>query len=231
MKKIILTFVVITLISVTPSVSAKSWSNQGARDDRQQNREQLSANREAMRQQILSERENLRKEWQEGTIEAADKLGELHAENLSKRSAFYYNRLTGILARLDQAIKDAEAKYSVAKLAKSRSNYNESKAKLDSAKTLADAAITAFRNITGGSVSEARTALIAAREKAKNAWATYKDATKLMKDSVKELRTVIRANEPKPSRSPRASDDPQAIPDLRKKVKPSFVPVVPPPQD
>ena len=194
MKKILLAIVFISLLIVVPSASAKSWVNQDSREE------------------SLEERARLRQQWREGAIEAGEKLGELHALNLSKRNDLYYNRLVSILARLDQAIKNAEVKYGVSKLEKSRSFYTQAKSKLDSAKSQADAAITAFRNISGGKVSEARASLFSSREKAKNAWETYKEAVKLMKQSAQELRRVIRANMPTPS--PRASASPLIPPPI-----------------
>lgn len=239
MKKASFTIIIGLLVLSTASAQAVSWNNSGNKATRTKTREELKVAKDSMRDQVLREREKIRTEWKAGTVEAADKLGELHATTFGERSSFYYKRLSGILARLDQAIKEAETKYGTTKLASAKSLWTQAQTKLNSAKTLADSAVTAFKNIKGGTVSESKTSLTTARDKTRQATSAFKEASKLMKDSAKALRTVIQSNRPspspkasrspKPSGSPQSLRDPEAIPDANwRNPKLPKTPIVPP---
>lgn len=207
--------VIVALIALSSSSAfAVSWSNQGTKEERSTAREELRTKMTTARDTMLEEKEALRERVKAGETDAMQRIGKLHATQLTIRTGFYYERLKGIYDRLGRAISAAETSYGVDKLARAKSLWNQAGTKLEEAKVLAEKAGNDFNTVEGADLKSQRTEVLAARDEARAALTAFKDATKLMKDAAKELRSVINANRPsptpKPSRSPRPSVSPNA---------------------
>lgn len=149
-------------------------------------RETRMENRQEIRNEIQENREEVRELRQENRQEVRSVVAENHANRLERRFKFYYDRLSGIAARLQTRLDTLESNGK--DITAALSKLTEAKTKLESAKTLGAQSVAAFRAIDPAKFEEQKTQAKAARDLANQARVAFKDALALLKAVLKEVK-------------------------------------------
>jgi hypothetical protein len=149
-------------------------------------RETKLENRQEIRDAVKSNREEIKEIRVENRQEVRSMVAENHANRLERRFRYYYQRLSGIATRIQQRLETqkSEGKDTTAALTK----LQEAKSKLESAKSLSEQAVAAFRSIDPARFEEQKTQALGARDLANQARVTFKDALALLKTVLKEVK-------------------------------------------
>jgi hypothetical protein len=116
------------------------------------------------------------------------KVFENHANRLTKRFGFYYKRFTNIITRFEARL--AILKEDGKDITKTQVKLDLAKAKLEEAKKAGDLAIAAFKALDPSQFTELKTERLAARDLANAARKLYLDTFTLLKEALKELKTI-----------------------------------------
>lgn len=149
-------------------------------------RETRQENRREVREEVKENRDEMRDLRSENRQEMRSMVAENHANRLERRFKFYYDRLSGIAARLQNRLDTLKSngKDTASALAK----LTEAKTKLESAKTLGAQSVAAFRAIDPAKFEEQKTEAKAARDLANQARVAFKESLVLFKNVLKEVK-------------------------------------------
>jgi hypothetical protein len=139
-------------------------------------------------QEIRGERQDKREEGRAKMQDFRSHVAENHANRLSRRFAFYYNRLNDIITRFQSrldSLKTAGKDTSAAQTA-----LDKAKTSLASAKSKGDAAVAAFKAIDPAKFTEQKAEALAARDLANEARKLFLDTHTLLKDAFKALKVI-----------------------------------------
>ncbi len=125
---------------------------------------------------------------QEVKQEVRSNVAEKHASRLEKRFSSYYIRLNNIITRFQTRLDMLRVEGKI--IAPTQTKLDLAKAKLAQAKTMGDEAIMAFKAIDPVKFSEQKTEAFAARDTAKLARELFQETHNLLKDALKELKTI-----------------------------------------
>lgn len=175
MKKIILASLLLIL----------STSTTHAEEDRTL-RETRVENRQEVREEVKENREDMRALRAENRQEVRSVVAENHANRLERRFKFYYDRLSGIAARLQTRLDTLKSTGKDVSTAQTK--LTEAKTKLESAKNLGAQSVAAFRAIDPAKFEEQKVEAVAARDLANQARTAFKDALVLFKNVLKEVK-------------------------------------------
>lgn len=133
------------------------------------------------------DRQNIRNQTQiENRQEVRSVVAENHANRLALRFNYYYERLSGIALRLETRLTTLAGEGKDTSSA--RQKLSEAKTKLESAKSLGDQAIAAFRAIDPTKFAEQKDQALAARDLAMRARTAFRESLGLLKSVLKEVK-------------------------------------------
>lgn len=132
--------------------------------------------------------QEVRQDLNENRDGISNKVAQNHANRLKRRFQFYYDRFTNIIARFKArlAILEGQGKNITAVTAK----LDLAKTKLEEAKAKGIEAVAAFVAIDPAKFSQQKTERLAARDLANAAHQLFVDTHNLLKDALKELKTI-----------------------------------------
>ncbi|PIR98731.1 hypothetical protein COT87_03205 [Candidatus Collierbacteria bacterium CG10_big_fil_rev_8_21_14_0_10_44_9] len=111
-----------------------------------------------------------------------------HATRLVKRFDFYYKRFAGIITRFEARLVILKA--GDKDIGGTQAKLDLAKAKLAEAKKASDIAIVAFKALDSTKFAQQKTERLAARDLAKVALKLFRDTHTLLKEALKELKTI-----------------------------------------
>ncbi len=120
--------------------------------------------------------------------EFRSKVAENHANRLERRFKFYFDRLSGIIARFQTRLDTL--KTNGKDVAATQTKLDGAKSKLAEAKVKGEAAVAAFRAIDPAKFSEQKTEAKAARDLADSARGLFKEVHALLKVALKSLKAI-----------------------------------------
>jgi hypothetical protein len=178
---IVLTLMFLSNTSLVQAISAENVS---------QRRKENAVQIQEIRTERKEEREENREEVKENIQARRNELAENHAIRLEIRFTAYYTRLSDIISRFQnrlsilksegKAVENIEAELSKAKVS------------LDSAKLKGAEAVAAFKAIDPTSLTDQKTALLAARDLANAARKLFADTHTSLKSALKSLKLISR---------------------------------------
>lgn len=132
--------------------------------------------------------QEVRQDLKENREEISNKVAQNHANRLKRRFGFYYDRFTNIITRFKArlVILDGQGKDTAA----IKTKLTAAGAKLEEAKTKGIEAVAAFVAIDPAKFSQQKTERLAARDLANAARQLFVDTHNLLKDALKELKTI-----------------------------------------
>jgi DNA repair exonuclease SbcCD ATPase subunit len=182
MKKyltIVLSLILLTNASLAQAVSDENVS---------QRRKEKSAEIQEIRTERKEEREENREEVRENMQERRENLAENHANRLENRFTAYYTRLSNIITRFQSRLTSLKAEGKT--VTSIETELNAAKSSLEAAKLKGAEAIAAFRAIDPTTLSDQKTALLAARDLANAARKLFADAHTSLKAALKSLKVI-----------------------------------------
>ncbi len=120
--------------------------------------------------------------------EFRSKVAENHANRLERRFKFYFDRLTGIIARFQTRLDTL--KTNGKDITAIQTKLDSAETKLAEAKVKGEAAVAAFRAIDPAKFSEQKSEALAARDLAVAARKLFVETHALLKDALKSLKTI-----------------------------------------
>lgn len=176
--------VIIFLISSQVVVANENATRQGrAVGEAQQIRqEKTEKRREETEQKVQERRQETLEDRQLKTAERRGALAQVHAEQLQRRFGFYYERLSGLIQKLEARLT-ALAQEGIDVVA-AQNKLEAAKASLEEAKTLTDQAIAAFLEIDLES-DTARVQVQTAKDLAKQAQERFRETVALAKEALR----------------------------------------------
>lgn len=155
-------------------------------EDTQTLRETRMENRQEIKGEIKENRQEIKEMRVENRQEVRSVIAENHANRLERRFKYYYDRLSGIAKRIETRL--ATLKSQGKDTASADAKLTSAKTTLESAKSLADQAVAAFRAIDPAKFDEQKAEALAARDLANQARVAFKDALSLFKSVLKEVK-------------------------------------------
>lgn len=140
-------------------------------------RDEIREVRQAEIQEIQAERQQIRSQ-----------VAENHANRLTRRFQFYFDRLTNIITRFRARLEILRTAGKTVTSIEAKLDLAE--AKLTAAKAKGNDAIAAFQAIDPAKFAEQKTELLAAKDLALSAKQLFQEAHQLLKDALKELKTI-----------------------------------------
>ncbi len=189
-SSVMLCVVALLLLSQQAFANENAARQNPARAESQQVRQEAVEKRRLEAQDKVQERADTTQDRTQKSQEAreaktAERRGDLaqvHAERLQRRFGFYYERLSGLIQKLESRL--ATMAQDGADVAAAQSKLGEAIASLEEAKILTDQAIAAFLEIDL-ETETAREQAQAAKELAQEARELYREAVSLIKEALR----------------------------------------------
>lgn len=188
MQKLIYFALVLTLLlgSATLTLaSSDDISEVSSPRPRIELREQVKEEAREVKEQRQEDRQEVRQQVQSQVQVMRSDAARLHANRLNNRFQFYYQRLMGIVARIQARID--EGVNSGKDESTAQATLDSAKAKLAEAKQLGDQSVSSFEAIDPAKFSEQRDDALAARDVANQSREAFKLALSLLKQANKEV--------------------------------------------
>jgi len=180
MKKILISLILLTLL-VTP-VSTFAYGENSSYGDttyeentsnaRSTVKGKIQTRIENVKTKVTERIENKEENKDERMIEFAKK----HSERILKRFTIYYERLSGLISKIEAKLGDNS---------KAKIKLNEAKTKLEEAKKLGDEAVVLFSTLNTANLGSNSEAVENAKSKANEARFLFHDTLKTIKEVVK----------------------------------------------
>ena len=176
MKKILLFVLPLLLVSVAPAYA----------EDAKTLRETRMENRQEIKSEIMENRQEVKDMRVENHQEIRSLVAENHANRLERRFKFYYDRLSNIARRLETRLATLKSDGKDTSVADTK--LTEATTKLETAKSLGEQAVSAFRAIDPAKFAEQKEQALAARDLANQARVAFKEALSIFKSVLKEVK-------------------------------------------